>query len=171
MKIMKRIMPVITALTIFSAYVYAEDFKSSDEIVNDNMISAEENVLTDASNDMDLTVNVIKQNGNTQNIIYTGPLSGYNNGILMNADFSKSQAFIILDWDNPNEMYYILPQESENVNISEGNDNLNQNNVETNILSATQSLASDILIDVNLMYDDIYYEKIMIKDKRLSVPL
>ena len=166
--IKKIVSMVIAAVTAVSG-VNAEEISKTENtghagiVYNDNYDTVNTNAETD--------VRVIKVCNGTETVIYTGSLSGYENGMFLNVDFSKSQAFIILDWDNPNEIYYILPQESEEVNISEGNANLNSNSLEVNTLSTAENLISDIMVDVNLMYDDIYYEKIIIKNKRLSVPI
>lgn len=114
MKIVKRMISALAALSIFSVSVLASADASSNlsyKITADSeKISVTENKLTDQTDYSDLNVNVIKDINGQQTTIYSGALGGYADGAFSNMDFSEKDFIVIFDWDTTeNEAIYIVP--------------------------------------------------------------
>ena len=52
----------------------------------------------------DITANVIKNTNNRQELIYSGPLSGYADGEFSGFDFGQSSFLLLFDWDDPDSI-------------------------------------------------------------------
>ena len=72
-----------------------------------NGISVSE--ITQASLVTDTNVKVVKYVGDEEVIVYTGPVSQYDNGLCSGVDFSKSAFIVALEWENPDAVYYVYP--------------------------------------------------------------
>lgn len=175
-----RAVSVIMTAIMFTTCVYAENTSlvTYRTIIDDNNVSVnvsvkEADLISDTDNS-DLNVNVIRQYGDTRSVIYTGQLIGYDNGAWINVDFSNNDFIVIFDWENgSDESIHIVPAERHmNILPSEQASMPSQEAVEEVITSnRSTSQNSDIKCNVNLMYDDAYYERIMIKNKQLNIPI
>lgn len=68
----------------------------------------------DESYNSEIEIKVIKNDKKGSNVIYTGKLSEYDNGMWMQYDFRNTQFFVIFDWDSvDSETVYIIPEGNE----------------------------------------------------------
>ena len=82
-----------------------------------------------------LNVEVIKVVGESQTTIYTGALSGYDDGNWVFVDFSKIGFLVLFEWDSmEDEAIYIIPIEETVDNIQSGI----TDNIDTDISSITK---------------------------------
>ena len=90
-----------------------------------NGISVSE--MTQASLVADTNVKVVKYVDDEKIIVYTGPVSQYDNGLCSGIDFSKSAFVVLLEWDNPDTVYYVYPIEetSESGSVTDISQNSN----------------------------------------------
>ena len=65
--------------------------------------------MTQTSPVTDTNVKVVKYVDDEEVILYTGPVSQYDNGICSSVDFSKSAFIVLLEWENPDAVYYVYP--------------------------------------------------------------
>lgn len=121
---------------------------------------------TDITGDIDfseLPVTVTRQVGDQKTIIYKGKLGGYDNGRLNFTDFSTIDILICADYNTLGEEWiYVIPD----------NGKLTADLVENSYAVASlENLSSDIKCNVNLMYDNVFRENVMLFGKQLSVPI
>lgn len=138
---------------------------------NDEIITTEDNPLmkfteTDITGDTDfseLLVTVVKQAGEKKSVIYKGKLGGYDNGRLNFTDFSTIDILICADYDTLGEEWiYVIPDNGKlAVNLAEN----------SYAVAALENLSSDIKCNVNLMYDNVFRENVMLFGKNLNVPI
>lgn len=124
MKFFKRTISLIIVMLLLSSNTYAEETKSVSFLATkdgDN-ISVVESDLTSEIDNSNLNVKVVKYVNDVEQIIYQGPLGGYDNGLWNFTDFSQIQFMVIFNWEAPDDGgIYIIP-------ISD-----NSENVETNL--------------------------------------
>lgn len=138
MKKVKRIIAALSSVMLFSTSMFAQaqniTFKAT---VDSGNISVTEDNLTAEIDNSDLNVKVYTYTNGTQNLIYTGALGAYDNGVWSNIDFSKIQFLVIFEWDNmDSEPIYIVPCENEsaaktNTKISAKSDEITLSNTQT----------------------------------------
>lgn len=115
---MKRIIAVFISFSMLLISAYSEeyvdcfiemslDLKTGETTVIEKDITSEK----DFSNLL-VTVTEITPDGIASNI-YTGPLSGYDNGYWTNVDFSDKKPFLIYDWQTKST-FWIIPSEESN---------------------------------------------------------
>ncbi len=165
----------ILLISVFSTGIiisFAEEATEKQDItLKDDLI---ENINSDTDSS-ELSVRVIKQNGDNQTTVFTGKLKDYDNGRWSNVDFSDIQFFVLLDWDSmENEAIYIVPLSNDteienNTDVSKPSDETVNETLSNGTTLTAQN--SSIQCDVNLMYDGAYSEKVIIRNKQLTVPV
>lgn len=118
----------------------------------------------------DTNVKVVKYVDGEEVILYTGPVSQYDNGIYSGVDFSESTFVVIIEWENPVAVYYVYPIEEagEGGNTTDISQNINttdniQSDIETstvlNVISTNNNIES---IEYDIIYDIVSEEKLYI---------
>lgn len=173
---MKRILKfvsIVSAFVILTSNVYAQNVvnRASDNGQNVEIISDTVMGNTDYS---DLEVNVIKSKDGNKTIVYSGKLGNYANGAYSYVDFSQIQILMMFHLsDSQDESTYIIPiSEYMNLNLDETNDFINSQ-TENNILEQNQNAINinSIQTNVSLMYDNKYYENVLLPGQTLNVPV
>ena len=112
MNFLKHTISLITVLLLLSSNTYAEETKSVSFLATkdgDN-ISVVESDLTSEIDNSNLNVKVVKYVNDVEQIIYQGPLGGYDNGLWNFTDFSQIQFMVIFNWEQPDDGgIYIVP--------------------------------------------------------------
>ena len=118
----------------------------------------------------DTNVKVVKYENDEEVIVYTGPISQYANGICANMDFTQNAFIVILEWENPDVVYYVYPVEeaSESGSINDISQNINMtDNIKgdgeistvQNVTSTNNNMES---IEYDIIYDIVSEEKLYI---------
>jgi len=111
----------VLSLTLFSTVnVFAEETNIASyrvTVENGEATVVEEELFSEVDNS-DLFVDVIKEEQGVRTTIYSGTLSGYDNGQWIHMDFSTIQFAVIFDWNESennvfNEVIYIIPQNND----------------------------------------------------------
>ena len=151
---------------------FAEETTATQNITTKDDLIDNINSDTDSS---EIEVRVVKQKGDDQITIFTGKLKDYDNGKWISIDFSDIQFFVLLDWDSmESEAIYIVPLTNDteienNTDISKPSDESVNETLSNGTALASQ--INSIQCDVNLMYDGTYSEKLIIRNKQLTVPV
>lgn len=111
-------------------------------------------------------INVYRYVNTTPTLIYTGPVSGYD-GILSDMDFSSARCAVVFDWDSD---AYIYAERADNtVSYIDAVTNIpsraNSNRAET--MSGSGMIATNM----SIVYDNKYYENILMPNEQLNVPI
>lgn len=112
MNFFKRTMTLITVLLLLSCNTYAEETKTLSLLATTDgeNISVVESDITSEVDNSNMNVKVVKYVNDVEQIIYQGPLGGYDNGIWNFTDFSKIQFMVIFNWEEPDDGgIYIVP--------------------------------------------------------------
>ncbi len=147
---------VLCSLSI-SAYAEAIPITGSGEIQNTGNTSNQQ-------------VNVIKKNGDRQTVVYSGSLAGYAGGCFEKADLSKADFMIVFEWGESNDTLYIVPAETSSADAVLTNAEIT---AETNTTaeSGNPAVSGSISTNIALMYNDKYYENVLIPGQTLTVPI
>lgn len=117
----------------------------------------------------DLEVDIVWEKSGKKRVIYSGRLGDYLFGIYRHVDFTGIEYQIIFSTLGvTDDVIYIVPKSEKAIE-----DVMNELTPEGDgkFSSSTAASGSTIKCDVNLMYDGTYHEKIMIKNKQLTVPI
>ena len=118
MRLLKRFIAVLTVLFMLSSVAYAEGTDSVSFLATkegDNITIVEKEHVPTVDNS-DLQVYVVQHNENSTQLLYTGPLGGYDNGKWSDRDFSKVKFLVIFNWEHPEDGgIYIFPASSVTV--------------------------------------------------------
>lgn len=112
MNFLKRTMALITVLLLLSSSTYAEETKTLSLLATTDgeNISVVESDITSEVDNSNMNVKVVKYVNDVEQIIYQGPLGGYDNGIWNFTDFSKIQFMVIFNWEEPDDGgIYVVP--------------------------------------------------------------
>lgn len=159
MRFFKGIIVCILAMSMIGTAVYAEEAETGSSDVN---------------------VKVVRQVGQTESVLYTGALSGYENGAFSEFDLSENDIIMIFDWNSSeNEIVYIQPVLSESASgLSVGNNTylnsvsgLGEAAVNSVQSSETNTSAGNVSADIKILYNDEYYEKVLLNNANLNVLL
>lgn len=108
----------------------------------------------------DTNVKVVKYENDEEVIVYTGPISQYANGICANMDFTQNAFIVILEWENPDVVYYVYPveeaSESGRINDISQNINMTDNIKGDREISTVQNVTSTNNNMESIEYDIIY---------------
>ena len=105
MNLYKRMLAMGAAIGMLYSTAYAQEVYD----IGPEDISVRE-THTDNSN---LNVTVIKQQGNTRTTVFTGRLGDYDNGKWIYEDFSQIQFIIAVEWgETADGIIYIIPQQA-----------------------------------------------------------
>jgi len=112
---------IVLSLVIFSSInVFAEEtniYSYKVTVENGEATAVEEELFSEVDNS-DLMVDVIREDQGVRTTIYSGVLSGYDNGQWIHLDFSTVQFCVIFNWESiENEAFYIIPQSSNEETI------------------------------------------------------
>lgn len=117
----KRIVSIVLVSFMFTLNVFAEETYNASyriEIDEEQNVSVEETTLDGEIDNSDLEVKVVKYNGESETVIYTGPLGEYDNGAWSSTDFSDIQFLVVFEWDGAeNDAIYIIPISDESVEL------------------------------------------------------
>lgn len=168
MKLVKNLFVFSLVTIIFSSVVSAQasnnvSFKA--DITSEN-VSVEKADIFGNDDNSKLQVKVVKQIGDESNVIYTGSLGEYENGIWSNLDFSGINFTVILNWNTlEDEVIYIIP-------ISGDTDSV-QTSLKTNSISNVYSERSTNGLDTNIkiVYNNEYYEAALKTNNTIDVTL
>lgn len=168
MKIITKTIAFLTLLMMLSTTIYANETKnvSFKATMDGENISVEETTLIGNVDNSNLQVKVIKQTGTQSEVIYVGSLGDYDNGIWSNVDFSDIQFLVLFDWNTmENEAVYIIPTASENsmvpLSITSSNETVDN--------FAFENLDSSLNVDVNIIYNNEFYEGALLQNNTLNV--
>lgn len=118
-------------------------------------------------------VQVVKNSNGNQTVVYTGALNSYDNGTWANIELEAGDFMVVFDWDSDDE-FYITPitgtESNMNMNINTSVQNMHMYNTYIQQNSSTVS-ENTIKTNVALMYDNTYYENILIPGETLTVPV
>lgn len=155
MKKFKRIAAAILAMYMLAGTVFAEtDTLTYKAKMENGEITVEEKDLIGDIDNSNLEVNVIKQQGDTRTMVFTGKLKDYDNGRWVNLDFSEIQFALIFDWDTmENEVIYIAPIKSDTTSREKDADEMSSDMEHSK--SSTQKV-SDMTNLSNITYDVTY---------------
>lgn len=117
----KRIISIVLVSFMFTLNVFAEETYNAShriEIDEEQNVSVEETTLDGEIDNSDLEVKVVKYNGESETVIYTGPLGEYDNGAWSNTEFSDIQFLVVFEWDGAeDDAIYIIPISDESVEL------------------------------------------------------
>ena len=164
---LKKLFFTTILISLFSTNVYANNLVDTGSI---NALSEANNTAVEL-NHSDLNVKVIKTIGSTTEVIYTGPLSGYKNGVWNNVDFSKTRFLLVFDWDSE-ETVYIVPDENE-VSLPSSVDNITEEAIPNSTQDSTFHISNNDKMEVqlNMVYGDGYYEGKLLNGQTLNIPI
>lgn len=150
-----KILSALILTTAFSVVGHAAETKNvSFKVTMDGgNVSVSEEALTGNIDNSELDVVVYRCTKEQKTVVYTGKLGGFDGGAWNSTDFSKIQYSLLLDWENKDQYYCIVPMQYMSQNVS--------------AQSAQNALSSSAFI----MYDNKYYEKVLVPGTELSVPL
>ena len=111
MKSLKRMLLLTTLVCMLPLKVLADNHTYEDvKKLDGNQIALNDEKTSKIFDNSELSVKVIKSDKKGSNVIYTGKLSEYDNGMWMQYDFRNTQFFVIFDWDSAeDEAIYIIP--------------------------------------------------------------
>ena len=128
-----------------------------------NCTLAYANVSTSAVNvekqikNSDTEVKIVRTIGQEEEIIYIGNLKGFANGLFSDIDFTNIEmAVFAVAGENEDEFLYVFPVESEYSVAS---------------MSLTNQTEDEIITNTAIVYDNTYYENVLLPGKTLSIPL
>lgn len=156
---------IIFSLLSISAYA---NNSIDDGNLFDNDVVSEANNSDIEPDYSDLTVKVTKITDSITEVIYTGPLGGYDNGSWVNVDLSKFQFILVFDWDSEGSVI-IAPVENETLvssNLIEKTAPYLMHNAVFNTLNNDK-----IKVNLNMVYGNSYYEGILLNGQSLSIPI
>ncbi len=155
MNVLRKTISVVLSVFMLTATVFAENnttTKTFKATTDGNDISITETDLYGDIDNSNLSVKVIEQIGEQSTTVYTGLLSGYDNGAWNNVDFSDINFLVLLEWESDVVIYIIPINEQNTINsinaASEENDNGTQENSE-NTLSVTETVSITSQIKIN----------------------
>lgn len=165
----KRFIVLTICLLLVNSYAKADDLTYRMNITDGESLLIKENLVSekDYSN---MPVNVLKDTNGNLTMIYSGILGGFADGAYKKIDFSKIDYLMVFDWKSmENEAMYIIPTSGQ----TEFSIDKNSNNAEKeNTISLNSSFSSAaIKTNMSLMYDDKYYENILLPGKILNIPI
>lgn len=161
---------------MLSVNVFAEDTQvlTYKAHVENNQITVTEDELISDVDNSDLNVRVVKRSGETETLMYTGPLGGYENGVYSFCDFNEIQFIVIFDWDTmENEAIYIIPIDDNNRNsidnnvsqkLETGKSLIRQSNLITTAID-------DAEINISLLYNNSYSECVLLPGEELTAEI
>lgn len=164
MKMLKRTISVIMLIMMFITCVYAENTTNATfkVTINEENVSVEEYPLIGSVDYSDLNVKVIKMIGETKNVIYTGPLSGYDNGAWVNIDFDSIDFALIFNWGSSDEEeLYIIPLSKTTEEQSKVLPDTSETTAAVYHKSMVQTVSGDVNVDISLLYDNAYSECVL----------
>ena len=136
---------------VFAEETYNASYRI--DIDEEQGVTVEESTLEGDIDNSNLNVKVIKQKGDTETVVYTGPLGNYSDGLWNYTDFSEIQFLVIFDWNGPSdEALYIMPIDDEDLQISTEDNIVNQSD---EVTSSPQSSSNIVPVDVT-SYDETY---------------
>ena len=142
---MKKFRKILAVIMVFSMI-----FPNAFAITSDSNVS-----LIETTEDSSQLVNVIRVVNGTETVIYTGSLSGYDNGNWSDIDFDTTQFAISFDWDSEADEYlYIVPAE----NTDEVSSSIN--NIATTDTNALTSVNTGFDTNIAFWNKDGYCEYI-----------
>jgi len=153
----KRIVSLLLVSLMLTFHVFAEETIYAGK---EQSLSPTESISETVINNSDLNVIVIRKNGAEKTVIYTGPISGYDNGAWCNTDFSQLQTLTVYDLkQGTDESIYIIPMVTGGTNT----DTIIATEQTMTTLSQTESRAvsSDIRAEGLFWNEDGYCEYIM----------
>lgn len=106
-------------------------------------------------------IKVVQYTDGEEMVIFTGPLSEYDNGAWAGMDFTEARFAMIFDWDT-DDTYYIIP-----LDISNDMSDIMGITGE-NAAIQPSDLVDGIEASANILYNGAYYENILYKDAQLS---
>ena len=65
--------------------------------------------ISQTSNANNLNVRVVEYVDGEEVVVYIGPVSQYNNGLCASVDFQINNFAVVLEWDDPDAVYYVFP--------------------------------------------------------------
>ena len=175
---LKRFTAVVAIFCIFSVSTYAEtkDVSFKATISTDN-VTIDETSITGNIDNSNLQVQVIKKVNEQFVVIYTGRLGDYENGMWNDVDFNAIQKLAIINYDAlfgnaEHEVIYITPvktqQESTQTLMQP---NQNTYTAENTFLLQNEITTQTIQTNTALMYNDKYYENVLLPGQILTIPV
>ena len=171
---LKRFIAFAAAVCMFTVTAYAETKNVTYKVTVENEnVSVVEDSLTSDTDYSDLYVNVIKDTNGEQSTIYSGALGGYADGAFSNVDFSEINFMVVFDWNTmEDEAIYIIPSTTQSTlnatSLNTVSSTVSQEN--TIELQSTISTAT-IQTNMSLMYDNKYYESVLLPGQTLTIPV
>ena len=167
MKLFKKFIVSVLASIMVVNVVQAKTENINEKLTNANLVE---------QNSSDINVNVIRYDGENETVIYSGALSGYSNGILADMDFSEIDYMVIFDWDTATtETLFIIPVDEQtitNMNSVVFSQNVqNSENSTSELQNTNQNISENIKTNMALMYNNKYYENVLLPGQTLSIPV
>lgn len=178
------ILLVVTLIFNFIPSAFALEhwvyFDSEEEMVNTTMkfsinkdgISSEKVTVDESVDNSNLMVKVIQPIGNGETReVYRGPMSGLKEGAWQHVDYSKIWGFAVLI-KNPDslDVLYIVPIR-ENEEHSVGKNMIQTDETTRSSNSTIQASLNDIELDVSLLYENSYSERVMKQGEELTAEI
>lgn len=173
MRKLKKIIILTSIICLISASSYAKAAELTYKMTVDNgNILVTEDSLSSNKDYSDMLVNVVKETNGKKSTIYSGKLSGYENGAYCQVDFSEINFMVIFEWDSmEDEVIYIIPATIQTT-TSTLSDIRPQNTEQESIVPLNSTLAlTAIKTNMSLMYNDQYYENVLMPGQTLKVPI
>lgn len=174
MRKLKKIIILTSIICSISAISYAKAAELTYKMtVNNGNISVKEDSLISNKDYSDMLVNVVKETNGKKSTIYSGKLSGYENGAYSQIDFSEINFMVIFEWDSmENEAIYIIPVTTQAVKNSTLDEIHLENASTENTVSVNNAVSlATIKTNMSLMYNDQYCENILMPGQTLKVPV
>lgn len=130
--------------------------------------------ISQTSNANSLNVRVVEYVDGEEVVVYTGPVSQYNNGLCASIDFQANNFAVVFEWDDPDAEYYIFPIQNsdsneeqtddfQNIDMSDRVQSGKEHNMTSTITSAdidSEAISYDVIYNVtsdeNLHIDATY---------------
>lgn len=109
MKLKKKLSILSLCAVICQYTAHADTMTLTLSIEGGSNITVEESSINKDVDYSNLPVYVVKYFNDTEETIYTGPLSGYDNGQWIHTDFGELHMSIIMDYNDMDTLYVIYP--------------------------------------------------------------
>lgn len=167
---MKKIRNLMTILLI-SFMISSNTFASAKKYIYEPEIDGTNISLTDTSSS-ETYINVIREINGVRTTIYSGAVSGYENGLYSELDFSLIGSLTIYNMNNVGEAIFIIPSLSSSItNTPMSGINFNTINGNNTVSISSSLTVSSITTNMSLMYNGKYCENVLLPGQTLNVPI
>jgi len=111
MNFTKHVVAMVIAYAMLTCTAYAEEAKDIPTMeasagISVSVVEKDSTVIIDNS---DMLVKIVRYINDVETIIYQGPLGEYGESLCDDIDFSSIDFAVIFNWDDPDDIIYVVP--------------------------------------------------------------